>query len=90
MNYSGWIRVLGHVGDQSLIKIAGSNWFYPAFQDNTGWSASDWNDVDKSRIFTATQTGEIDFQVSLGGNTTISAFENGAALPTWTKEIIIK
>jgi len=77
-------------GTSLQIKIAGSNWFYPAFQDNTGWSASEYNFTDGSRLFTATQTGEIDFQMSLGANTTVSAFENGALTPTWTKTIIIK
>ena len=77
-------------GTSLQIKVAGSNWFFPAFQDNTGWSFSDYNMNDNSRVFTATQTGEIDFQMSLGANTTITAFENGATPPTWSKEIIIK
>lgn len=93
IDYSGGsysMKAILPEGTSLQVKIAGSNWFYPAFQDNTGWSASDWNDSDKSRVFTATQTGEIDFQLSLGANITISAYENGATTPTWTKEIVIK
>jgi len=77
-------------GTSLQVKVAGSEWSFPAYQDNTGWSHSELDYSDHSRIFTATQTGEIDFQITLGANTTISAFENGAATPTWTKTIIIK
>ena len=77
-------------GTSLQVKIAGTNWFYPSFQDNTGWIDSEYNSTDNSRIFTATQTGEIDFQMSLGANTTISVFENGVTSPTWSKEIAIK
>lgn len=77
-------------GTTLQVKIAGTNWSYPAFQDNTGWSGSDYNFSDNSRIFTATRTGEIDFQMNLGANTTVSAYENGAVTPTWTKKIKIE
>ena len=35
-------------GSSLKVKIAGSNWVFPSFQENTGWSYGDWND---NRIF---------------------------------------
>jgi len=77
-------------GTSLKVKISGSIWNFPAFQDNTGWSFSDYNHSDNSRIFTATQTGEIDFEMMLEANTIVTAFENDDTTPTWSKEIIIK
>jgi hypothetical protein len=52
-------------GTSLKIKIAGSSWYFPAFQENTGWSYGDWNAIESSRIFTSTQTGEIDYEILL-------------------------
>lgn len=72
-------------GASLKVKIAGDAWFFPAFQDNTGWSFSDYDFSDKSRIFTATQTGEIDFEMRLEAPVTVTVWENGDTTPTWTK-----
>lgn len=72
-------------GASLKVKVAGDMWFFPAFQDNTGWSFSDYNFSDHSRIFTATRTGEIDFEMILEGPTTITVYENGDTTPTWSK-----
>lgn len=85
-------------GSYLSVKISGQNWFFPAFQENTGWEYSDLNSSDNSRIFNATRTGEIDFQILLQSyqdsswsNTTyISVYENHAATPTWSKTIEVK
>jgi hypothetical protein len=79
------------------VKISGRNWFFPAFQENTGWEHSDWNDIDNSRIFTSTRTGEIDFDIRFenfqdstwSNKTNIFVFENEDIEPTWTKEITV-
>lgn len=77
-------------GTSLKVKIAGDLWFFPAFQDNTGWSFSDYDFSDKSRIFTATQTGEIDFEIHLEGPVTITVYENGDTEPTWSKVTVQK
>ena len=83
-------------GSNLRVKIMGKyNWMYPAIQDNTGWSRSDWNDVEYSRIFTSTRTGEIDFEIMFSYNENdgsssqieILVFENEDVEPTWTKTI---
>ena len=84
-------------GTSLKVKINGQNWLFPAFQDNTGWEFSDWNANDKSRIFSSTRTGEIDFQIRFESmmdsnaisKTKISVFENDAVTPSWTKEITL-
>ncbi|MFO7669747.1 MAG: hypothetical protein R6W31_08825 [Bacteroidales bacterium] len=84
-------------GTSLKVKISGQNWFYPAFQDNTGWEHSDWNDKDNSRIFTATRTGEIDFEIffesyqdsTMSNKTNLFVYENDDIEPTWTKEITV-
>ena len=83
-------------GSNLRVKIMGKyNWMYPAIQDNTGWSRSDWNDVEYSRIFTSTRTGEIDFEIMFSYNENdgsssqieILVYENEDVEPTWTKTI---
>ncbi len=79
------------------VKISGHNWFFPVFQDNTGWEYTDWNDNDSSRIFTSTRTGEIDFEImfesyqdsSWSNITRLFVFENEDVDPSWTKEITV-
>jgi len=83
-------------GTSLKVKISGQNWFFQADQD-TGWEYSDWNDTDNSRIFTATRTGEIDFEIlfqsfqdsSWSNNINIFVYENDDLEPTWSKEITV-
>jgi hypothetical protein len=85
-------------GSGLKVKISGTNWMFPAFQDNTGWEFTDWNDSDKSRIFSSTRIGEIDFRIRFENfgdtvshtKTKIFVFENDATTPTWSKEITVK
>ena len=84
-------------GTKLMVKISGQNWYYPAFQNNTAWESSDWNDTDNSRIFTATKTGDIDFEIlfesfqySTWSNiTNIFVYENNDLEPTWSKKITV-
>ncbi len=84
-------------GTSLKVKISGQNWFFPAFQENTGWEHTDWNDIDNSRIFTSTRTGELDFEIlfesyqdsTWSNKTNIFVFENEDIEPTWTKEITV-
>lgn len=84
-------------GTNLKVKVGGPNWYFPVFQDNTGWEYSDFNDSDNSRIFTATRTGEIDFEIlleshhdSTGTNTiNLHVYENDDLEPTWAKEIVL-
>ena len=84
-------------GTSLKVKISGKNWFFPALQDNTGWEYSDWNDIDSSRIFTATKNGDIDFEILLESyqdstwhnKTNIFVYENEDLVPTWSKEITV-
>lgn len=85
-------------GTSLKVKLSGQNWFYRAFQDNSGWEHSDWNDTDNSRIFTATRTGEVDFEIlfknyqdtTWSNNVNIFVYENNDLEPTWSKEIIVE
>lgn len=89
-------------GSAVKVKIAGEHhWMYRAFQDNTGWSSSDWNSMEKSRTFTSTRTGEIDFEMkfehyqntedyTFTNKVEIFVYENGDKSPTWSKTINIK
>lgn len=85
-------------GSSLKVKISGSNWMFPAFQENTGWEFTDWNDSDKSRIFSSTRIGEIDFRIRFENfgdtvshtKTKIFVFENDVTTPTWSKEITVK
>lgn len=89
-------------GSALKVKIVGEyHWMYRAFQDNTGWSASDWNAIEKSRTFTATRTGDIDFEMKFEhfqnteeytypNKVEIFVCENDDILPTWSKTIDIK
>lgn len=84
-------------GTKLMVKISGQNWYYPALQNNTAWESSDWNDTDNSRIFTATKTGDIDFEIlfesfqySTWSNiTNIFVYENNDLEPTWSKKITV-
>jgi hypothetical protein len=62
-NYS--MKAVLPAGTNLKVKIAGTNWAFPALQENTGWSYSNWNATDYSRIFTSTRTGVIDFEIIL-------------------------
>jgi hypothetical protein len=77
-------------GASLQVKVAGDMWFFPAFQDNTGWSFSDYDFNDHSRIFTATRTGEVDFEMRLEGPITLTVYENGDTTPTWSKVTVQK
>ncbi len=81
-------------GTSLKVKIIGPFWSFPAFQQNTGWSYSDWNSKEQSRIFSSIRTGEIDFKIildadSIHTNVDILVYENEETKPTWTKEITI-
>lgn len=84
-------------GNSLKVKISGMNWFFSPFQENTGWSFSDWNFSDSSRIFTNSRIGEIDFKIRLesfqdstwSNKTKIFVFENGAIEATWQKVITV-
>jgi hypothetical protein len=88
-------------GTSLKVKILGEfHWYYPAFQTETGWKASEWNN-ENSRIFTSTRTGEIDFEMMLASfqsdssrtytnKIDIQVYENDSVEPTWEKEIKIK
>lgn len=94
-NYS--MKAVLPEGSSLKVKISGKNWFFPAFQDNTGWEFSDWDFSDDSRVFTATRTGEVDFNIRFesfqdstwSNQTEIYVFENGDIAPTWQKEITV-
>ena len=84
-------------GSALKVKIQGKGWMYPANQEDTGWSFSDWDMEDSSRIFTSTRTGELDFRMML--NTfqeptpmyiNIFVYENDDTEPTWEKTIILE
>ena len=85
-------------GTNLKVKISGQNWYFPVFQQNTGWEYTDWNDIDNSRIFTSTRTGDIDFEILLesfhdsawSNQTNFLIFENEDIEPTWTKEITVE
>jgi hypothetical protein len=89
-------------GTSLKVKILGEfHWYYPAFQTDTGWNPSEWNNDDNSRTFTSTRTGEIDFEMMLESfqndsittytnKIDIEIYENDADNPTWEKEINIK
>jgi len=89
-------------GTSLKVKIKGKfHWYYPAFQTETGWNPSDWNNSDNSRTFTSTRTGEIDFKMMLESfqsdptitytnKIDVQVYENSSAEPTWEKEISIK
>lgn len=85
-------------GASLKVKIKGPSWAFPAFQDNTGWIFTDWDATDQSRVFTATRSGSVDFEIMLNAshNTTsvaytyLSVYENGDVDPTWTKTIAAK
>ncbi|MGF7139291.1 hypothetical protein [Roseimarinus sediminis] len=80
-------------GTNLKVKLGGQNWYFPAFQDNTGWEFSPINPSENSRIFTATRTGEIDFELAFGsrsdstGTIYLHVYENDDQEATWTKEI---
>jgi hypothetical protein len=88
-------------GTSLKVKILGEfHWYYPAFQTETGWNPSEWNNSDNSRTFTSTRTGEIDFEMMLESfqsdssitytnKIDIQVYENSTDEPTWEKEITI-
>ena len=84
-------------GASLKVKISGLNWAFPAFQENTGWEHSDWNDADNSRTFTAIRTGEIDFKIlfdsyqdsTWSNEINLFVYENESQEVTWSKEIIV-
>jgi hypothetical protein len=77
-------------GSSLKVKVAGETWSFPAFQDNTGWSYSDYNFPENSRTFTATRTGEVDFEMNLQSSMTVTVYENGDTTPTWSKGSVQK
>ncbi len=94
------MRAILPKGTSLKVKIKGEyHWYFPAFQDNTGWEKSDWLS-DNSRFFTSTRTGEIDYEIMLESffdnppgtytnQVEIMVYENGAEEPTWTKIIAL-
>ncbi len=80
-------------GSTLKVKICGQYWYFPSFQENTGWEYSDWDYSENSRVFTSTQTGLIDFDILLVADsastttTEIYVFENDSEDPTWSRVI---
>ncbi len=83
-------------GNSLKVKIRGLNWYF-SDSHNKGWEYSDWNDIDTSRTFTSTRTGEIDLKILLesyqdstwSNKTEIYYYENEDSSPNWFKEIIV-
>lgn len=83
-------------GSSLKVRIGGSlNWMFKAFQEDTGWNAGD-SEANYSRTFTATRTGEIDFQIKFDNygeeepvNMFVEVYENGETSPTWSKQIVL-
>ncbi len=59
------MRAILPAGKKLKIEIRGRNWMFPAFQENSGWLADRYNDVDTMQVFTSTRTGDIDFEMIL-------------------------
>lgn len=83
-------------GSKLRVKISGNrNWYFPAFQEDTGWKFSDWDNNDYSRIFTSTQTGQINYNIYFRRDSNFSEivnlyiYENEDVEPTWEKQITI-
>ena len=47
------------------LVVGGANWVFRALQSESGWTYSELNGQDTSRVFTATRTGPVDFEVLL-------------------------
>ncbi|MBB4078044.1 hypothetical protein GGR28_000645 [Lewinella aquimaris] len=45
------------------VKVSGTNWMFPAFQDGSGWDYSQLEQSDTSRFFTTNRTGVVDFEL---------------------------
>ena len=86
-------------GSSLRVRISGgNNWFFRSFQTDTGWEYGNFDPLNDARIFTATRTGSLDFELQLGpaGSPTgpvfpdikVEYFENGDLIPTRTKFIV--
>jgi hypothetical protein len=88
------MRAILPAGTSLKVKIRGNNWMYKAYQEGTGWLASDWNMADTSRVFTSTRTGDLDFEMILNdfGDPVsypikIELLENEKHI--WTKDVFL-
>lgn len=86
-------------GNTLKVKIYGNNWVYPAFQEGSGWTSSDFDREEKSRIFTSNRYGELDFEIRfqqhspegpISNKVKIEIFENDSQIPTITKIVILE
>lgn len=81
------------LGDEAIIKvkIVGGKWKYTS-SNNAQWSAGDYNEDDRSRIFTSISSGTIDgrFEIYPGTSMEIFVYENGAENASWTKSIEVE
>lgn len=59
-------------GEKISVEIKGENWFYPIMQPNLKWDSDDWNESEKSRLFTSVDIGIIDFKLKITDETMLS------------------
>ncbi|MEN8185964.1 MAG: hypothetical protein ABFR05_02410 [Bacteroidota bacterium] len=70
------------------VKISGDNWAYNVNQPIGGWDSSDFDNKDKSRIFTTIKYGIADYKFRLEkGETEILLFFGKSQIPEWKKVI---
>jgi hypothetical protein len=59
------MRAILPAGKSLKVEIRGRNWVFPAFQEDTGWLAGEYNMADTMQVFTSTRTGDLDFEMRL-------------------------
>ncbi|HBA86751.1 MAG TPA: hypothetical protein DCZ75_01850 [Geobacter sp.] len=76
-------------GSSLKVKVTGvsDNWAFSPFLFS-GWQWGEYDPATHSRTFTSGSARTLDLQVLLnGGAVTLEVYENGSALPTWTKQV---
>lgn len=63
----GAYSLTAHLPEDTRLRlvVGGSNWMFRTEQTESGWTYSELNSSDTSRVFTTTRTGTVDFDIRL-------------------------
>jgi hypothetical protein len=74
------------------VEMIGSSFAYYAFQENSGWTQTNYDAYTQTTTFESNQSGEIDLKMAslideFNTTATFKIYENGASVPTRVKHI---
>ena len=104
---AGEYSLAAELPDETTLRVVvgGANWAFPASQMTDDWAVEPYRASDTSYLFTATRTGNLDFELFLallptGGSsansgkqkrtTFIEVYENDSTVPAWGYTFVVE